>query len=127
MISGNGADLQCILPCNNSKQCDCLTNWDVTPMNDMNEVMLQYIASYGHIAVVKYICYQEQMMFHYLLLLLSIQVSIEKDRKCLSEYKNEPMRFSFKFSCSQPDATSKLICCFELHGVDQIGRCSEDQ
>ena len=38
MISGNGADLQCIIPCNDSKQCDCLANWDVTPMNDMNEV-----------------------------------------------------------------------------------------
>jgi len=38
MISDNGADLQCVLPCNGSSECDCLTNWDVTPMTDMNEV-----------------------------------------------------------------------------------------
>jgi len=38
MISGNGADLQCVLPCNGSSKCDCLTNWDVTPMTNMNKV-----------------------------------------------------------------------------------------
>ena len=40
MISGSGADLQCVLPCNGSGECDCLTNWDVTPMSDMNKVMI---------------------------------------------------------------------------------------
>ena len=39
-ISGNGADLQCILPCNGSGECDCLSAWDVTPMNDVNEARI---------------------------------------------------------------------------------------
>ena len=54
MISGNGADLQCILPCNDdSKRCDCLANWAVTPMSDMNEVMIVQV----HIAIIKCIYY----------------------------------------------------------------------
>ena len=109
MISGNGADLQCILPCNGSKKCGCLANWDITPMSDMNEVMS--------------IDSQVYCLMH----LLLIQVSIEKNKKCSPQYKNEPMRFSFKLSCLQPNATCSLTCCFELHGVDQIERYSQDQ
>ena len=40
MISGHGANLQCILPCNNSSKCDCLTGWDVTPLTDLNVNMI---------------------------------------------------------------------------------------
>ena len=56
-----------------------------------------------------------------MLLISSTQIPIEKDKK-YSHYKNEPMRFSFKFSCLQPDVMCSLTCCFELHGVDQIGK-----
>ena len=49
MISGTGADLQCVLPCSGSDECDCLTNWDVTPMNDVNKVMISVICAYHNI------------------------------------------------------------------------------
>lgn len=40
MINGNGADLQCVLPCYGTSECDCLTNWDVTQFTELNEVRL---------------------------------------------------------------------------------------
>jgi len=51
---------------------------------------------------------------------------VEKDKKC-SQYKIDPMRFSFKFSCLHPDAICNLTCCFELRGVDQIRKFTTDQ
>ena len=39
-INGTGADLRCVLPCNGSGECECLAGWDVTPMSDVNEVMI---------------------------------------------------------------------------------------
>ena len=36
LISGDGANVQCILPCNGSTECDCLNGWDVTPLTDLN-------------------------------------------------------------------------------------------
>ena len=39
LITSDGADLQCVLPCSHSSECDCLTNWDVTPMSDVNQVI----------------------------------------------------------------------------------------
>ena len=49
MISGSGADLQCVIPCSGSVQCDCLTNWDVTPMNDVNKVMISIMCIYHNV------------------------------------------------------------------------------
>ena len=56
MISGSGADLQCVLPCDGSGECDCLTNWDVTPMSDMNEVMM--ILQYMHTVIAKCVLFR---------------------------------------------------------------------
>ena len=36
------------------------------------------------------------------------------------QHKVEPMKFSFKFSCLQPDATCNLTCCVEFRGVECI-------
>ena len=33
-----GKKLKCVLPCDSSKECDCLTGWDVTPLSDVSEL-----------------------------------------------------------------------------------------
>ena len=38
MISGDGTELRCVLPCNGSSECDCLSGWEVTQMNDVGKV-----------------------------------------------------------------------------------------
>ncbi|XP_065887093.1 uncharacterized protein [Dysidea avara] len=44
-----------------------------------------------------------------------VEISVEKDTP---KYKIDPMKFSFKFGCSQP--TTNLRCCFEFKGADRI-------
>ena len=51
LIGGSGTDLQCILPCSGSSECDCLDGWDVTQMSDINEVSI-YVYSILFITVI---------------------------------------------------------------------------
>ncbi|XP_065887091.1 uncharacterized protein [Dysidea avara] len=86
MVDGDGTELKCVLPCSGSSECDCLSGWSVTRMNDISEV------------------------------------SIGKDT---CNYKDDPMKFSFKFDCTQ--AKANLICCFEFRGADRIMNNAVDQ
>ena len=38
MVDGDGTELKCVLPCSGSSECDCLSGWSVTQMNDISEV-----------------------------------------------------------------------------------------
>ena len=38
MVDGDGTELKCVLPCSGSCECDCLSGWEVTQMNDISEV-----------------------------------------------------------------------------------------
>lgn len=38
MIDGDGTELKCALPCWGFSECDCLSGWEVTQMNDAGEV-----------------------------------------------------------------------------------------
>ena len=34
----DGRNLKCVLPCVGSKECDCVNDWNVTPLPDTTEV-----------------------------------------------------------------------------------------
>ena len=38
MVDSDGTELKCILPCSGSSECDCLSGWSVTQVNDISEV-----------------------------------------------------------------------------------------
>ena len=40
MIDGDGTKLKCVLPCSGSSECDCLSGWEVTQINDISEVCM---------------------------------------------------------------------------------------
>ena len=40
MIDGDGTKLKCVLPCSGSSQCDCLSGWEVTQINDISEICM---------------------------------------------------------------------------------------
>jgi len=42
MIDGDSTELKCVLPCSGSSECDCLSGWSVTRMNDISEVHYCY-------------------------------------------------------------------------------------
>jgi len=103
LIGGSGTNLQCILPCSGSSECDCLDGWDVTQMSDINEVSV-YI--------------------QYCSLLWSTQIHVEKDGS-YPQYKIDPKKWSFKFICHQPKAD--LTCCFAFPGGERIVKSSTNQ
>ena len=42
LIDGNGTELKCVLPCSGSSECNCLSGWSVSRMNDVSEVRFKF-------------------------------------------------------------------------------------